>query len=399
MKVSAETCVVVVGASGFIGSHVLAAFRERGINAVGQSAPRITTRERSAKGVAASVEGDMLESWCELLGSVSHVMNAAGLAGATSGDADRLVGANAAVPALLARACERTATRLLHISSAAVQGRRVLDQTPAHDPFSPYSLSKSLGERVLGEVGGDARILRPTSVHGPGRSVTQSLIRFARSPLATVAASGTAHTPQVHVRNVAEAAIEADASGRPPSYCPATFRGVDNDRGPRSAGKRTVTAYCASARRDADDRRSSACAWWTCDRMGSPTRDGLVRARARAVFTGRQGDTRGRPCRLEDARDVREAHMTSKALALATVTKSLAFQAPGAWSELRRRGYELTFAAATDVHAEALAGIGMVRPVSLSRVAPAKSLAALKDLAGLVRDDFPVHPTPDASGG
>lgn len=91
--------------------------------------------------------------------------------------------------------------------------------------------------------------------------------------------------------------------------------------------------------------------------------------------------------------------MTSKALALATVTKSLAFQAPGAWSELRRRGYELTFAAATDVHAEALAGIGMVRPVSLSRVAPAKSLAALKDLAGLVRDDFPVHPTPDASGG
>src|SRR5699024_8470438 len=78
------------------------------------------------------------------------VVNAAGRAEPGSDDVAGLLAANGVLPALLARSAERGGVpRLIHISSAAVQGRRrVLDSSTELRPFSPYSYSKAVGEAM-----------------------------------------------------------------------------------------------------------------------------------------------------------------------------------------------------------------------------------------------------------
>lgn len=139
------------------------------------------------------------------------VVVAAGMAAPDAAWAPSLIGANALLPVLVARAASRAGCGgVVHISSAAVQGRvPVLDETEVRAPFSPYSTAKALGEdgfletaRVLGLR---ACAFRATSVHGRGRPATSTLRRVARSPLASVAAPGTASTPLVSVSGLARA--------------------------------------------------------------------------------------------------------------------------------------------------------------------------------------------------
>jgi uncharacterized protein YbjT (DUF2867 family) len=86
-----------------------------------------------------------------------------------------------------------------------VQGGRILDETARTAPFSPYSRSKALGERLLlAEPAAGQVIYRPTWVHDAGRPQTRALVRLARSPVACVAGDGTAATPQVLVCDVAD---------------------------------------------------------------------------------------------------------------------------------------------------------------------------------------------------
>jgi dTDP-4-dehydrorhamnose reductase len=139
-----------------------------------------------------------------LLAGCEAVVNAAGLATPT-GSGDDLFGADALLPGVLARAVGDS-VRLVHVSSAAVQGRRpVLDETSTREPFSPYSSAKALGEELLLSQRPASTCFRATSVHGRGRSVTASLVRLAGSPLASVAGAGDGPTPQVLVENVGDA--------------------------------------------------------------------------------------------------------------------------------------------------------------------------------------------------
>ena len=103
--------------------------------------------------------------------------------------------------------------RVIHLSSAAVQGAtETLDETPRTAPFSPYSQSKAwaeealVSERITGTEGASPEIVivRATSVQGRGRPTTARLQRFAKSPLASVAAPGCAPTPVTSVGSLAE---------------------------------------------------------------------------------------------------------------------------------------------------------------------------------------------------
>lgn len=197
--------VHLLGATGFVGTAVGRALLARGVELRQVSAPRLSTRARELDGLcadlaAASVGPDVARLREQLVGA-DVVINAAGLAHATS-SGDELYGANALLPGVVAAACPADA-RLVHVSSAAVQGRRpVLDESHDLQPFSPYSRAKALGELMIGARG---TCFRPTSVHGPGRALTKTLVQFCSSPLASVAGSGTRPTPQVHVTNVGEA--------------------------------------------------------------------------------------------------------------------------------------------------------------------------------------------------
>ena len=201
--------VAVLGATGFVGTAVCEALVRHGAEIAPVTAPRLRTSARSATAVRAEsrAHDDSVSALAIALGSADVVVNAAGVADSGSGDADGLYGANALLPAILAEAVDRLGreVRLVHVSSAAVQGRtRRLDETPTVAPFSPYSDSKALGEQAL--LGRSSTVVfRPTSVQGRGRAVTRQLVRFLGSPLASVAGSGDGATPQVLVENVADA--------------------------------------------------------------------------------------------------------------------------------------------------------------------------------------------------
>lgn len=212
--------VAVVGASGFVGSRVCAALRRRGVEVRELPAPRVSTSARDVDGVESELDalGELVELLADALRGADVVINAAGLATATSGADDELFGANSLLPGLVHRASCRTGARFVQVSSAAVQGRRPqLNESYETAPFSPYSRSKALGEAVVRRIG-PAVIFRPTSVQGPERDVTRALCSYAASPVAMVASPGDDPTPQVHVANVADAlAYVALCEEEPPS--------------------------------------------------------------------------------------------------------------------------------------------------------------------------------------
>lgn len=200
----------VIGSRGFIGEPVAACLEARGVAVRHVGAPRLATpigtldevrdavvRSRSAvAGLAADLNG------------VEIVVNAAGVADPASPADPNLFGGNSVLPGVVARACRSAgAKRLIHVSSAAVQGRApVLDESIVTCPFSPYSKAKAWGEALAVDYAQDLEVViyRPTSVHGVKRRMTRQLLRLARSHLSSVSGRGDQPTPQVLVENVAD---------------------------------------------------------------------------------------------------------------------------------------------------------------------------------------------------
>ncbi|MDJ0323901.1 NAD-dependent epimerase/dehydratase family protein [Cryobacterium sp. PH31-AA6] len=205
---------VVIGGTGFIGSSLIEGLRQQGVHAVSVTAPRlrlnpnVTTPEAKAR---LRENQESIVSLADTLRDFDVVVNAAGLASPDARGGEALFGANALLPAAVLRAAELAQVhRMIHISSAAVQGRReVLDETTATSPFSPYSESKALGESLLldcfSESGNtEVVIVRATSVQGEGRATTGRLRRLAQSRAASVARPGDRPTVVSSVRGLVE---------------------------------------------------------------------------------------------------------------------------------------------------------------------------------------------------
>lgn len=211
--------VAVIGASGFVGSAVVQALEVRGVRVRGMHAPRLPAMAIEDIGSFLESDSAYLADLSRELAGVVAVVNAAGIADAGSRSRNELLSANAALPGLIARSAKLAGVaRLVHVSSAAVQGHKAeLDSSGVVQPFSPYSLSKSVGERMALNCFSGVVIYRPTGVHGPGRHVTAVLARIARSPLAMVAAPGDQLTPLALIGNVADAiAFLATCHQQPP---------------------------------------------------------------------------------------------------------------------------------------------------------------------------------------
>lgn len=231
----AESTWKVIGASGFVGSSILARLTAQGISADAIEAPRLVTRETDPDQLitdARKLDG-IIDTLADSFAGADVVINASGLAAPDQQDLAPLLGANALLPAVIAIAAQRTGVRrIIHMSSAAVLGPvPVLTDTPNTQPFSAYSFSKALGEEVLlslrdfiettaaqGQAPGSAAsefpaapshnpahvrtdhaveicIIRATSVQGQGRKTTQTFAKIASSALASVAGDGSQKTP------------------------------------------------------------------------------------------------------------------------------------------------------------------------------------------------------------
>ncbi|MEU4552294.1 NAD-dependent epimerase/dehydratase family protein [Micromonospora violae] len=202
--------VAVLGSSGFVGRAVVAELRRRGAEVHLVTTPRLAwplVEALRSESVPADLQRDVVEALAAQLDGAHSVINTAGLPNGSAPDSAALYGGNSLLPTLVARAATLVnAGRLVHVSSAAAQGAMDLDETPRTLPFSPYSRSKAIGERLLQrEDHIDSVIYRSTWVHDVDRPNTRALIRLAQSPLSCVAGDGTAPTPQVLIDDVAAA--------------------------------------------------------------------------------------------------------------------------------------------------------------------------------------------------
>ena len=223
--------VLVTGAAGLVGTHVLDALRARG------EKPRALVREHSVATVEAfgaeAVIGDVTDamSWQRAAKDVSAIVHAAALV-ASHDSFDEFTRVNVGGTRLALDAARRTGARLIHISTVAVYGRSAVfkagDPGVTEDyPFQPiadkdfYARSKRAAEQLVQQEaarGGVSVIaIRPNVIYGE-RDVlfTRRLIANLKRGFLPQIGRGTNHLSCVYAGNVASAIVAAlDAPAEP----------------------------------------------------------------------------------------------------------------------------------------------------------------------------------------
>ncbi|MDX0543853.1 NAD(P)H-binding protein [Sinorhizobium medicae] len=159
--------VLVVGASGLIGSAVCAGLHERGMEVVRVVRPGSAPSSATA---GQTLEVDLRnagpEAWRPHLPDIDAVVNCAGTLQDGPGEDTEAVHARG--PASLFRACEQAGVRrVVHFSAMGVDKAQP----------SPFSRTKLEGDEALMACDLDWVILRPSVVLGPGAYGASALLR------------------------------------------------------------------------------------------------------------------------------------------------------------------------------------------------------------------------------
>lgn len=207
--------VLLTGASGFVGSHILDALRQQGIPT------RILIRRSSSRrfiehqlSSVTTCEGsiDEPDSLPRALQGVSHVIHCAGLVKALRvQDFHRIneVGTLNVVRAANAANVQR----LIHVSSLAAAGPGTMDrprgETDPAEPVSEYGRSKWAGEQaVRRQCEGDYVILRPPAVYGPRDQEFLRLFKAVKSGLIPDIGCNQQKLSLVYVEDLARVVVQ-----------------------------------------------------------------------------------------------------------------------------------------------------------------------------------------------
>ncbi len=205
--------VLLTGASGFVGSHILDALRARKFDAA------ILLRPSSNKSLISthlpSVEVrtgaiDDLESLRRAMEGISHVVHCAGATKARR-DSDFFEVNQIGTRNVVAAANAGKVTRLIHISSLAAAGPATPDKPAREDdlphPVSVYGKSKLAGENEVREQAkSDFVILRPPAVYGPRDAEFLKLFKAVKRHL--LPKTGKQFLSFVFVQDLADAVIQ-----------------------------------------------------------------------------------------------------------------------------------------------------------------------------------------------
>jgi nucleoside-diphosphate-sugar epimerase len=195
--------ILVLGANGFIGRHVVA-----GLTASGWATPILGVRKPAARkddNEQRTVEATNIESVRAAMQGVSGVVNC------VAGDAATIVSSTKALSGAVTGITP--APRIIHLSTMSVYGSAVglLSETaPLRPDLGPYSEAKVAAEAVAAAYPHTV-IVRPGCVFGPGSE--QWSIRIARlllsRRLGDLGAAGDGYCNLVHVDDVVLAIVRA----------------------------------------------------------------------------------------------------------------------------------------------------------------------------------------------
>lgn len=207
--------ILLTGASGFVGSHILDSLRRRGLATALLLRP--TSNQRFIASHLPDVEvrpgsiGDP-ESLRQAMAGITHVVHCAGAtkAGRVAEFYDvNQAGTRNVVAAVNGQASQ--VQRLVHISSLAAAGPASRERPAREDdvpqPVSEYGKSKLAGElEVRNHCRAEYVILRPPGVYGPRDTEFLRLFRAIKGHLLPRPSGGQALS-MVFVRDLAEAAV------------------------------------------------------------------------------------------------------------------------------------------------------------------------------------------------
>jgi len=200
--------LLITGASGFVGSHVVREAARQGVDLVLLSHHRPVPHADPGHRVLSAdlTAANSLRGVCEGVDVVLHCASYIG----SAPEANESVNARG-TRHLVAEARRAGVSRIVYVSTASVYGRAVFrDADPAdlvRSPGSPTSTSRAAAEDAVLEAGGI--VLRPHLVHGPGDVwAVPGLIRLLRS-LPGSLEGWTARQSVVSVRDLSRLVVGA----------------------------------------------------------------------------------------------------------------------------------------------------------------------------------------------
>ena len=203
--------VLVVGAGGFVGRHLVARLADDGIEVVvaGRSAARLRRTFPGRPAQACDLARDGVEDWRRRLAGVDAVVNLAGLI------RDGRTGGFQAVH-------ERGAKALFDACLAAGVGRVVQISALGADEagVTQYHRTKKAADDHLAGLDPEGRrmdwaVLRPSLIVGPGNQTGDMLAALAAAPLPLRIGPGTWTLQPIHVDDLAEAVLRLLRRDRP----------------------------------------------------------------------------------------------------------------------------------------------------------------------------------------
>lgn len=216
--------VLVTGAAGFLGGHLVDMLLERGDEVRAMVRPvEDASRLHKLEGVEV-VPGDLVdrESLKRAVQGIQRVYNVAAKTGPWGLEKDYKSVNVWGVADLITASMDAGVERIVHTSSITVYGHHlkgiVTEDHPFHAEDNPYSRTKIAGERLIAELvkerGAPVVLVRPAWIYGPrDRASFGRFVALVESGKGFLIGSGKNIVPIVYVRDVAQGLIKAgDAS-------------------------------------------------------------------------------------------------------------------------------------------------------------------------------------------